>query len=71
MTQRADVQRDDAAGDRQDDIRRIVEHCTAARTLAEGLDRRFLAYLIGMAIQDAAGSLPGEAGPPRPAAPGD
>ena len=31
----------------------LADHCAAALTLAEGMDERFLAYLLAMAVEEA------------------
>ena len=35
----------------------IVDHCTAAKALADGISNRFLAYLLAMTIQEARTNL--------------
>ncbi len=45
-----------AAGPQARRIDRLValaDHCAAALTLAEGMDERFLAYLLAMAVEEA------------------
>ena len=42
---------------RDDQLRALIEHCTSAQTIADGLGEKFLAYMLAMTIQAARGTL--------------
>ena len=43
---------------RSDQIRKILEHCSSAKLLAERIDHPFLVYLLDMATEEARTALP-------------
>ena len=42
---------------RDDQLRALIEHCTAAKTIADGQGEKFLAYMLAMTLQAARGTL--------------
>ncbi len=43
--------------ERNDQLRALIEHCTAAQTIADVQGEKFLAYMLAMTIQAARGTL--------------
>lgn len=41
----------------------LVDHCTAAKGMADDLDEKFLAYLLAMAIQETRSAMRQQADP--------
>jgi hypothetical protein len=50
-------QASDGAGSRTDRVVAIIDHCAAAKALADEIGNRFLAYLLAMTVQEAQSSL--------------
>ena len=48
---------DDLEKRRVDQLRTLVDHCTAAQAIAEAQDDKFLSYMLAMTIQAARGAM--------------
>ena len=51
-----------ASKTRSNQLLALVEHCTAAQTVADRLGEKFLAYMLAMTIQEAKATLGREPG---------